>query len=63
MRNFYTPSQVARLLGVKPSTVYAWISRNEIHSTKVGYSRFISNFNIENFQASRGRTNYKHHKH
>ena len=48
-RLVFTPSQTAEIMGVKVSTVYAWISRGEIASTKVGYSRFISGTQLSAF--------------
>jgi len=45
----FTPVQVAKIMGVKPATVYAYISRKELPSLKVGHSRFISQRNIQAF--------------
>ncbi len=47
--NSYTPAQVAELLGVKPSTVYAWLSRRELLSNKIGYKRYITEQQLKNF--------------
>jgi len=44
-----TPEQVANKLGVKRSTVYAWISRGEMRANKVGYQRLITQQQIEDF--------------
>jgi excisionase family DNA binding protein len=38
----YTPSEVAAMLGVKQSTVYAWLSRKELIGYKLGQSRYIT---------------------
>ena len=49
----YTPAQVAKMLGVKTSTVHAWISRDEMRSSKVGHSRFITPQQIKEFHSRR----------
>ena len=49
----YTPVEVARMLGVKPSTVYAWLSRKEMRSNKVGRNRFITPQQIKDFYEQR----------
>ena len=33
--NSYTPAEVAMMLGVKTSTVHAWLSRKEMRAVKV----------------------------
>jgi excisionase family DNA binding protein len=38
----YSPKQVGQMLSVETSTVYAWISRGELHALRVGRRRFIS---------------------
>ncbi len=38
----YTPREVASMLGVKQSTVYAWLSRKELIGHKLGQSRYIT---------------------
>lgn len=49
-----TPEQVAERLGVKTSTVYAWISRGEMQAFKVDRRRFISEEQVNNFRQRRG---------
>ncbi len=49
----FTPSQVAQMLGVRPSTVYAWLSRKELKSNKVGRNRFITHQQIRDFYNQR----------
>gem|GEM_PF-983040 len=49
----YTPAQVARMLGVKTSTVHAWLSRGEMRGCKVGHSRYISPQQITEFHSRR----------
>jgi len=49
----YTPVEVARMLGVKPATVYAWLSRKEMRSNKVGRNRFITPQQIKDFYEQR----------
>ena len=48
-----TPQQVADICGVSVSTVYAWISRREIASSKFGNSRFISYQQIQDMYLKR----------
>ena len=45
----FTPTQVAQMLGVKTATVYAWLSRNEMQSNKVGHNRYITQQQIKEF--------------
>jgi excisionase family DNA binding protein len=45
----YSPTEVGMMLGVKTSTVYAWISRRELRALKVGHSRLISLQHIKEF--------------
>jgi len=45
----YTPTELAQVLGVKPSTVYAWLSRGELHGNKVGARRFITQQQVKEF--------------
>jgi excisionase family DNA binding protein len=54
----YTPTQVAKICGVKPSTVYAWISRKEISAFKIGANRYISLRQIQDFYLNRGNPHY-----
>jgi excisionase family DNA binding protein len=49
----FTPAQVAQMLGVKTSTVYAWLSRNEMQANKVGHSRLITQQQIKEFYLRR----------
>jgi len=49
----YTPAQVAVMLGVKTSTVHAWLSRKEMRALKVGHRRFISMQHIKEFHEQR----------
>jgi len=48
-----TPQQLAQKLGVKRSTVYAWISRGELHANKLGSSRFITTQQLDEFYLRR----------
>lgn len=54
----YSIKQVATMLGVKPSTVRAWISRREIRAHKVENRRYITTQQINDFYASRGKEGY-----
>ncbi len=49
----FTPAEVAKMLKVKTSTVYAWISRGELQANKTGYSRGISEAQLKAFITSR----------
>ena len=37
------------MLGVKTSTVYAWLSRKEMRGSKIGHRRFITDQEIKEF--------------
>lgn len=54
----YTTKQVATMLGVKPSTVRAWISRREIRAYKVDNRRYITTQQINDFYANRGKEGF-----
>ena len=54
----YTPSELAEILKVKTSTIYAWISRGELQSTRTGYSRAITKAQLQNFIISRDSGKY-----
>ncbi len=44
-----SPAQVAQMLGVKTSTVHAWLSRSKMRGNKVGHHRFITPQQIAEF--------------
>jgi excisionase family DNA binding protein len=52
-QNSYTPMEVAELMGVKPSTVYAWLSRKELMGNKVGHKRYITEQQLKRFYEQR----------
>lgn len=54
----YTPTEVAKRLGVSSSTVYAWISRKELRANKVGHKRFITEQQINEFFQQRNTGEY-----
>jgi len=54
----FTPIQVAKMLGVKPTTVYAWISRKELRANKIGHNRFITRQQIIEFLNKRSSGDY-----
>lgn len=56
--NSLTPLEVAKVLGVKPSTVYAWLSRKEIRGHKVGHKRFITQQQLREFSEYRATGEY-----
>lgn len=45
----YTPNELAKKLGVKPTTVYAWLSRGELRANKVGNRRFVTEQQLKEF--------------
>jgi excisionase family DNA binding protein len=49
----FTPSEVANALGVKVSTVYAWISRKELLANRRGRNREISDIQLASFLTTR----------
>ena len=49
----FTPAQVAQMLGVKTSTVYAWLSRKEMQANKVGHYCYITQQQIKEFYLRR----------
>lgn len=54
-RDFLTTAQVARVLGVKPQTVYAYVSRGRLESVRIAGMRG-SLFPVADVEAFRGRT-------
>ena len=54
----FTPCEVAKMLGVKPSTVYAWLSRKELRGDKVGRNRFITQQQLKEFSDYRATGEY-----
>lgn len=46
------------MFGVKPSTVYAWLSRKELTANKVGHNRYITNHQLKAFNDVRNKTEY-----
>ena len=52
-QNSYTPNEIAEMLGVKPATVYAWLSRKELRATKIGHRRYISKQQLKEFYEQR----------
>ena len=56
--NTYTPKQIANMLGVKTSTVYAWLSRKELRGYKHGRNRYISKQQIHEFYQKRVSSEY-----
>lgn len=57
----YTPAEVANMLGVKTSTVHAWLSRKEMRAMKVGHRRYISSQQIKEFYEQRQTGEYVDH--
>jgi len=51
--NTYTPAEVSKMLGVKPATVYAWMSRKELKANKIGRNRAISHIQLKEFHEQR----------
>ena len=46
------------MLGVKPSTVYAWLSRKELRGNKVGHKRYITQQQLKEFSDHRATGDY-----
>lgn len=51
--NTYSPAEVSKMLGVKPATVYAWMSRKELKANKIGRNRAISHRQLKEFHEQR----------
>ncbi len=51
----FTPSQVAEILGLKVSSVFALLSRGELKAYHVGRRRVITEQQLKTFQDSRKR--------
>jgi excisionase family DNA binding protein len=49
----FTPKEVSIMFGVKPATVYAWMSRRELKANKVGRNRAISQRQLKEFHEQR----------
>jgi excisionase family DNA binding protein len=41
------------MMGVKLSTVYAWLSRKELRGSKVGHRRYITKQQLKEFNEQR----------
>ena len=52
--NNLTPAEVAEILGMKTSSIYALISRHELAANKVGRSRFITTSQLDVYMRNRG---------
>ena len=52
--NNLTPAEVAEILGMKTSSIYALISRHELAANKVGRSRFITPSQLDTYMRNRG---------
>ena len=46
------------MLGVKPSTVYAWLSRKELRGNKMGHKRYITQQQLKEFSDYRATGDY-----
>ena len=53
-RNTFTPSQIADMLGMKTSSIYALISRRYLLANKVGRKRYISQTQLDQYLLTRG---------
>lgn len=51
----YTPNEVAKILGLKVSSVFALLSRGELKAYHVGRRRVITEQQLKTFQDSRKR--------
>jgi excisionase family DNA binding protein len=50
----YTPSEVAARLGVKVGTIYAMLSRGEIHAYHLGRRRVFTEAQVRQYMDRRG---------
>jgi excisionase family DNA binding protein len=57
----FTSSEVAKMLRVKPATVYAWISRRELKANKVGRNQAMSPKQLKDFHELRNNGDYMDH--
>lgn len=53
-RNTFTPSQIADMLGMKTSSIYALISRKYLSANRVGRKRYISQAQLDQYLLTRG---------
>jgi excisionase family DNA binding protein len=53
MERSYTPTEIARFLGMKPSSIYALISRGYLQANRVGNRRFISTHQLDHYLLNR----------
>jgi excisionase family DNA binding protein len=51
----YTPADIAEILGMKTSSIYALISRGYLPANRVGTRRTISANQLEHYLLNRGR--------
>jgi excisionase family DNA binding protein len=50
----FTPTEVAKILGMKPSSIYALISRGYLQANRVGKRRQISSHQLDQYLRNRG---------
>jgi excisionase family DNA binding protein len=50
----FTPSEVAEILGMKTSSVYALISRGYLQANRIGTRRIISTYQLDHYLLNRG---------
>jgi len=50
----YTPQDVARILGMKTSSIYALISRGYLQANRVGTHRIITESQLNHYLLNRG---------
>ena len=54
----YTPSDVANILGMKKSSIYALISRGYLPANRVGTRRIITGSQLNHYLLNRGSTDH-----
>ena len=52
----YTPTEIAKILGMKTSSIYALISRGYLPANRVGTRRVISERQLNHYLINRGRS-------
>ncbi len=53
-QNSFTPSEVAKILGMKTSSIYALISRGYLQANRIGTRRSISKYQLDHYLLNRG---------
>jgi len=52
-RKTYTPTEVAHILGLKPATIYAELSRGQLRAYHLGRRRLITEEQLQAYKSKR----------